>query len=244
MPNTMQFPFIHQPLEMIQSLLLQLDRIRLEASAKLNQKRKSQLGQFMTPSTIAQFMAALFTDSGLLSASLLDAGAGIGSLSSAFLERWKAGDFCFKRVSATAYEIDPLLRGCLTETIEKYAGQDFSSHIEDTDFIEDSAFLLGFGNGISFTHAILNPPYKKILSNSSHRLMLRKVGIETVNLYSAFVALAVARMVPGGQVVAIIPRSFCNGPYYRSFRMFILSRVAVHRIHISDLCQKFRKQII
>jgi hypothetical protein len=27
-------------------------------------------------------------------------------------------------------------------------------------------------------------------------------------------------MGPGGQIVAIIPRSFCNGPYYRPFRDF------------------------
>lgn len=232
MPNTLTVAPIPQPLNEEQTPLLQLDRIRLETSAKLDRKRRSQLGQFMTPSTVAQFMASLFTESGLLSASLLDAGAGIGSLSSAFLERWRAGGFGFKRVSATAYEIDPILRNQLAETLGCYAGKNFAVNIEDSDFIEDSVFLLGFGKGISFTHAILNPPYKKILSNSSHRLMLRKAGIETVNLYSAFVALAMARMMPGGQVVAIIPRSFCNGPYYKPFREFILSRAAVRRIHL------------
>lgn len=83
-----------------------------------------------------------------------------------------------------------------------------------------------------YTHAILNPPYKKINSNSSHRLALRRVGIETVNLYSAFVALAVAQAAPGGQIVAIIPRSFCNGPYYRPFRDFILERAAIRHMHL------------
>lgn len=232
MTNTMPFSPTPQLQKEEQTPLLQLDRIRLETSAKLDRKRRSQLGQFMTPSTVAQFMASLFTDTGLLSASLLDAGAGIGSLSSAFLERWKAGGFGFKKVSATAYEIDPMLRGQLSETLGQYAGKNFSVDIEDSDFIEDSVFLLGWGKGASFSHAILNPPYKKIVSSSAHRLMLRKAGIETVNLYSAFVALAMARMIPGGQIVAIIPRSFCNGPYYRSFREFILKRAAVHRIHL------------
>lgn len=85
-----------------------------------------------------------------------------------------------------------------------------------------------------YTHAILNPPYKKIGSQSQHRLALRRAGIETVNLYSAFVALAVALSASGGQVVAIIPRNFCNGPYYRPFREFILERAAIHNLHLFD----------
>jgi hypothetical protein len=63
-------------------------------------------------------------------------------------------------------------------------------------------------------------------------LILRQVGIETVNLYSAFVALAIDRMKSGGQLVAIIPRSFCNGPYYRPFREFLLNRAALRHLHL------------
>jgi adenine-specific DNA-methyltransferase len=55
-----------------------------------------------------------------------------------------------------------------------------------------------------------------------------------VNLYSAFVALAVALAAPGGQIVAIIPRSFCNGPYYRPFRDFILERAAIRHMHLFE----------
>jgi hypothetical protein len=92
-----------------------------------------------------------------------------------------------------------------------------------------------FKKGMSgYTHAILNPPYKKIKSDSEHRLLLRDVGIETVNLYSAFVSLAIGLMAVGGQIVAIIPRSFCNGPYYRSFREFILKHAAIRHIHLFD----------
>ena len=32
--------------------------------------------------------------------------------------------------------------------------------------------------------------------------------------------------------MAIIPRSFCNGPYYRPFRNFILERAAIRHIHL------------
>jgi hypothetical protein len=34
--------------------------------------------------------------------------------------------------------------------------------------------------------------------------------------------------------VAIIPRSFCNGPYYRPFRDFILQRAALRHIHLFE----------
>lgn len=48
-------------------MLKTLDKIRLDVSTKLNVGEKSRLGQFMTPATVAGFMASLFTrsDSGL-----------------------------------------------------------------------------------------------------------------------------------------------------------------------------------
>ncbi len=42
------------------------------------------------------------------------------------------------------------------------------------------------------------------------------------------------QLAPGGQLVAIIPRSFCNGPYYRAFRGFILKYTAIHHIHLFE----------
>jgi hypothetical protein len=63
---------------------------------------------------------------------------------------------------------------------------------------------------------------------------LRVAGLETVNLYSGFVALALELLEKGGQLVAIIPRSFCNGPYYQSFRRWILQRAAIRQIHLFD----------
>src|SRR5258708_13151314 len=64
--------------------------------------------------------------------------------------------------------------------------------------------------------------------------MLRVMGIETVNLYSAFVEVVINRMAPGGELVVIIPRSFCNGPYYKSFRKALLKKTAIKTIHLFD----------
>jgi type I restriction-modification system DNA methylase subunit len=64
--------------------------------------RKSELGQFMTPSSVARFMAEMFPPSTQQTCRLLDAGAGVGALSCAFLDRWMSGGLGFKSVEATA----------------------------------------------------------------------------------------------------------------------------------------------
>lgn len=207
--------------------MIALDQMRMEANGQLDQKRKAEFGQFMTPSNVAGFMASLFSEStGVVR--LLDAGAGVGSLTAAFLKRWGAG-----AVSATAYEIDDTLLSYLEETLAGFRNGSFEATIIRRDFIEDAVYRLALGNkSTRYTHAILNPPYKKINSGSAHRALLRKVGLETVNLYTAFVGLAIELMADGGEIVAIIPRSFCNGPYYKPFREWMLQRSSIEHIHL------------
>ncbi len=210
------------------------DGVRREVAARTEQKHKAEFGQFMTPSSVARFMASLFPPSALRTCRLLDAGAGVGALSCAFLDRWVTCGFGFESVEATAYEIDEKLRGHLSQHLAAYSR--VTPRIITGDYIE-----LATADGLDdrgYTHAILNPPYKKINSRSDHRLALRTVGIETVNLYSAFVALAVGEAALGGQIVAIIPRSFCNGPYYRPFREFILERAAIRHMHLFETRNK------
>ncbi len=207
--------------------------VRREIATQVTRKRKSELGQFMTPATVARFMASLFPASTMQTCRLLDAGAGLGALSSAFLDRWgSAGGLDFQGVEIAAYEIDKNLRPHLEARLASYAERlPVKYQISGGDFIWEAACQSLRGPG-RFTHAILNPPYKKINSASEHRLILRQAGIETVNLYSAFVALALALMRSSGQLVAIIPRSFCNGPYYRPFREFLLSNAALRQMHL------------
>ena len=207
-----------------------LDNTRQEVSRKLDPARRTALGQFMTPNAVASFMASLFTYTPEIK--LLDPGAGIGSLTSAFLEvalRKSA------KVKLDAWEIDSTLRTHLLNTIDFWNTKDkntIAATVHSNDFIEDACFSLSMGGNNSFTHAILNPPYKKISSNSKHRHLLREVGIETVNLYSAFVALSISLLASKGQLVAIIPRSFCNGTYYLPFREYLLNNTTIRQIHL------------
>lgn len=211
---------------------LHLDQVRREASALLDSKRRAEFGQYMTPSSIAEFMASLFTYKGC--AKLLDAGAGVGSLTSAFIEKAQLEN---TTVFADVWEIDLLLGAYLRTTLDDSIAQgsgNISAHLHATDFIEDATSSIQFDSEDYYTHAILNPPYKKITSHSKHRKLLRSVGIETVNLYTAFVALSILMMSEGGEIVAIIPRSFCNGSYYRPFRQLLLRQCAIQQLHLFE----------
>lgn len=224
---------------MTQIILQNLDQTRRIVNPLL--QRKSELGQFFTPSSISQFMVSLFDKEKLKNPKVLDPGAGIGSLTSAFLVRLISENLS-DYADVDLIEIDEVLQTQLSNTLDMFEGKIEldSSYIID-DFIEwavltllDEDSLFDNDNPPRYTHAILNPPYKKIKSDSRHRRLLRKVGIETVNLYSAFVALTIELMEEGGEIVAIIPRSFCNGPYFRLFRHLLLDKTAIKHMHLFE----------
>lgn len=197
---------------------------RNEIHSATPRDHKAALGQFMTPANVAHFMASLFPDA-VGPRRLLDAGAGLGALTCAALDRWKDPG-----ATVEVYEIDSRLREHLSATL---AGYPSKSVVHSGDFLEHAAQRIASGEA-PFTHAILNPPYKKIATNSDARAAASRVGLETVNLYSAFVGLTLSLLRPGGQLVAIIPRSFANGPYYKPFREWIRAHGAIRHIHLFD----------
>ena len=208
-------------------MIAEIEKIRRQLSKDADAAKQAELGQFLTPASTAGFMAAMFPKPGREPVSLLDAGAGIGSLSAAFLERHEGA-----QVRVSAFEIDATLHDRLRRCLAGYRPRGLQGlEINGGDFIAEAVRRIEHGER-EFTHAILNPPYRKIGSASEHRTLLRRVGIETGNLYSAFVALAILLMKQGGQIVAIIPRSFCNGTYYRPFREFLFQHAAIRQIHL------------
>jgi hypothetical protein len=69
--------------------------------------------------------------------------------------------------------------------------------------------LFGAWRWPEFDVAILNPPHKKVRPDSDLRRLLRRLGIETRHLYTAFVALALhglleeARAAPQLRLVVV-----------------------------------------
>lgn len=197
------------------------------------------VGQFMTPAPVAAFMAGLFGDLPN-HIRLLDAGAGQGSLTEAFVAEACSRQTKPVSITATAFEADGELLPQLQQTMEACervcaaAGVSFKHEIIHDDYVVRSSDSLMEGGGLagSFDCVILNPPYAKINSNSIWRSALRLMGIETSNLYTAFVAVALDHLKPGGQMVAITPRSFCNGTYFMSFRRRLLDEAALEHVHL------------
>lgn len=212
-------------------------------SAANTRERQEELGQFLTASPVAGFMASMF---GPLPSTvhLLDAGAGAGSLTAAFVSRCCEKRDGVRAIEATLYEVDGQILDALAATMRECerrctaAGIRFTFTIHPTDFIQEMSSRLSgdlFGSVTpAFDVAIANPPYRKISTDSAERRALRSVGVETSNLYTGFIALIQRLLAPGGQLVGITPRSFCNGPYFRPFREDFLSQLELRRLHVFE----------
>ncbi len=208
-----------------------------------HRSRQEELGQFLTAPHVADLMASMF---GPLpqTVRLLDAGAGAGSLTASFVSQCCKKRNTVRSIETSLYEIDREILEPLTTTMRECerqcsdAGIHFTFTIHSADFIQEmSASLAGdlFGTlPPAFNVAIANPPYRKINADSAERRALRSIGIETSNLYTGFIALIYRLLAPGGQLVGITPRSFCNGPYFRPFREDFLSHLELRRLHVFE----------
>jgi len=219
------------------------DLIRVDAGRGLDPRRRADLGQFFTPAPIARLLASL---SRVRADTLrfLDPGAGVGILTAAWVAEVCAGPDAPTRIEVTAYEVDAGLLPALGTTLDACerlcaeTGISFSAVVNNEDFIQASVASLngGFfaGSPNLFNCVLTNPPYKKIRTDSTERSQLRELGVEVTNLYTAFVSLALRSLQPRGEMIAITPRSFCNGPYFTSFRRDLLSLSALTDLHVFD----------
>jgi adenine-specific DNA-methyltransferase len=222
---------------LMETALAIADGHRREVSPGLDEDGRKRLGQFMTPAATARLLANHFDMPGEVR--LLDAGAGMGALTAAFVEAACNHAVPPRSIAVTCFEVDPEMVAVLRQTLARCAtdcaraGIAFHPEVVADDYILRSAEPLLAASG-RFNCAILNPPYGKINAGSKWRAALRSQGIETVNLYTAFVGLALQQLEPGGQLVAITPRSFCNGTYYEPFRRLLLDLSAVQAIHVFE----------
>ncbi|EIC9815204.1 Eco57I restriction-modification methylase domain-containing protein [Vibrio alginolyticus] len=238
MTNTAQ-EIMPNPSEQLQ---IQVDEIREHANTLLDESTRGSKGQFMTPNAVAKLLANQFSNlDGQLS--ILDAGAGVGSLTSALIAR-SISEFNPTSVVSNTWELEPVLLEhlgqslALNRTLSEQEQVPFESNVNPVDFIENAVELLQARQRgeqtATFNKAILNPPYLKIAASSQERKLLRSVGVETGNLYSCFVTLALILLEDGGELVAITPRSFCNGPYFNDFRRVLLDNNSLCKLHVFE----------
>lgn len=211
------------------------------------QETQTAFGQFFTPYSVAELMSSMLTYQGP-TIHILDAGAGIGNLFASAVAHFCQKENPPDHIMVTAYEIDDSLIDHIYQTFygckkicEKYNIK-FTGIVKHEDFIEGGIALSNQTRNlfsseeepIRFHCAIINPPYKKINNAWREKQALKKIGIDASNLYVGFVALAARLLVPSGELVAITPRSFCNGPYFKKFRKDFLQHMVIQRLHVFD----------
>lgn len=213
--------------------LARAERRRLRLLQDRGRSERQPYAQFFTPASIAAHMASLFSYD-RDSISVLDAGAGLGSLSAAVADR--AYETGLRDVSFTGVEVDQSLDNALAETMLDIRQYNFKATEVISDYVawsidQDQPLLKASG---TFDYAIMNPPYFKIHSRSSCRAALRANGVDTSNIYTAFLLLAMRQLREGGELVAITPRSFANGSYFRQFRSAFCSVMSLDYVHLFE----------
>jgi adenine-specific DNA-methyltransferase len=226
---------------MITEPLHTLDHIRKFFNDSTNRTGRAQMGQFLTPSTIARFMASM-CETFPQEVRILDPGAGAGVLFAALVDALISRKSRPLSIEVVAYETDSAILPFLKETVKRCEalctskGISFRAIVKHEDFVSDAVAetsdSLFAVPAARYTHIILNPPYRKINTRTAMSKKLYAAGLEVANLYAAFVWLSSRLLASGGEIVAVTPRSFCNGPYFKKFRVAFLKMVNLTRIHV------------
>ena len=110
----------------------------------------------------------------------------------------------------------------LCRSVLAAAGHDLRFTIRNEDFIlnsrgrrEQRMLFADDDAGDEFDAVIMNPPYFKTGAYSAHALAMEHAFQGQTNIYMMFMAKAVELLRPNGEMVAITPRSYCNGLFLR-----------------------------
>jgi adenine-specific DNA-methyltransferase len=173
-------------LEILTNAIAHVEAVR-RSVGKQGDTNQSDLGQFLTSWTTAEFMADMMIKELPKKVNILDAGAGAGALTLSIIRKLCTLEQKPDRIESDLFEIDPLILPALRQTVRyceelcRNAGIEAFFRLSEESYIEASsqgsnAPLLK-ENG-SYDVAILNPPYKKLSTDSPERKFLRSVGIE------------------------------------------------------------------
>ena len=221
--------------------LKELDTRRLRRISAVADKHKEKFAQYLTPVEIASFMAEItmryFKPSD--SVDVLDPGAGTGILSCSLVDELTNHDkpdlTSNPDINLDAFEIDASILGELEQSYQALrSSENLSYHIYEKDFITDVGSDIAWGVNKKYDIIIMNPPYKKINANTIYKNVLHDIYIDTVNTYSAFIAIGIKLLAENGILTAIVPRSFCNGLYFLPFRKLLFNNTAIKHIHIFE----------
>lgn len=204
-------------------------------------KDRRAISQVFTPALVARFLASRVATIGE-EFHFIDAGAGVGVLAAAMCERIAALPEP-RRVHAELYETDPAVLPALRETMSECgrvlaeSGHELSVTVHDEDFVlrRPAPTLYSPKPRMEYADVVLmNPPYSKLAKDSPQARAFAEIVHGQPNVYALFMAAAVELLRPGGELIAITPRSFCNGLYFREFRRWLLGRMSLRHVHLFE----------
>ena len=200
-------------------------------------------GQFLTPPSVARYMAKKLgqIQNG---ASLLEPAIGSGVLVCAVIERLIAEKIPLE-ISITAYETDKELCNASREVLAiagkeaEKSGVKIQWQVFQEDFIlaclpdqQPSLFISSESHRKTFNYVISNPPYFKLNAEDKRvKAVYGKLNGHT-NIYTLFMALSAKLLSPQGKACFIVPRSFCSGVYFSEFRRDLLKDVTPISVHM------------
>ncbi len=213
------------------------------------QAQRKEAGQFLTPDLVGRFMA---TQLGPLrdGERLLDPSIGSGVLACALVE-CAINEGRPIELWIDGYEIDKELsevsRVALERAARRAKEKGITVHVQvyNRDFILDCTPSSQLGlfqanakgkarKPLRYNKIIANPPYFKLNSDDTRVKAVAGQINGHSNIYTLFMALSARMLAPDGCACFIVPRSFCSGAYFSSFRREFLSQTLPLSLHLFE----------
>ncbi len=209
-------------------------------TARRSREEQKSLGQFMTPPSIAKFMAnRLVADVELEHVRVLEPAAGAGILAAATVEALLAKDTPPVSIELYMFEFDQRLIPSLRELGSKMAEACTAKGVVLDLAIHHGDFLLSelalSGTPVDGLLTISNPPFFKLNKTTDLRAQLHAYAVYgQPNIYSIFQAACARLTPPNGRWCFITPRSWMAGWYFKASRQTMLRFLTMDSLHAFD----------
>ena len=223
------------------------DRVGKLYAAQKTVRRRKELGLYLTPVAVADFMARRIETRGT-TIRVLDPAAGAGVLCCAAVEALASRRDGPERIELVAFEIDNGSIGPLRAALGYLAGwardrgTALAVSVERRDFVLARADALPASGSIlpprssvgEFDVVIANPPWFKIAKADPRAAAAAPVVYGQPNIYALFMAVCAALLRERGCLAFIVPRSFASGYYFRRFRNVFFATIRPTGVHVFE----------